>query len=389
MRSSGHVAALPDRSLPGKAKRVALTAEPYAFGPSSKMLVVARHCLDECDITVVGRGIVAEFARMNGLTTQEYSSSAHVSPKAFAEFDLVVNVMNFELSDVIKEAGVPSLYIDTLFWYWATDMWAASQPDLYLCQAFPGTDDAIEKSIGSSTGKLKTVGPLVDLSFLNSAPDESPRNVLVNLGGLESDKVSIGNDSNYPTLVLDRLLPAIRRVSNHRIVVATRSGVARKLEARYDRRWPDVHFEALPQAEFLRTLSRTDYLLTTPGLESVLESFSYDVPTFFLPPSHVSPYRQMTKYKAAGVAQHRLDWAGVDELDLPATEDPDECNRMLFAHMERADVLEALADDVDTRLSAFVSATAPSLLAPQRAFLDSLGGNGVAATTDAIRGLVG
>ena len=360
-------------------RSVLLTAEPYAFGPSSKMITIAKAIRGHCRVTILGRDIVHDYAAANGFSCEAYTllDLDRQVPLLSAQ-DVALNVMNFELDGVFRKSGVPTFYLDTLFWFWDTPVWERSDPVRYFCQDFPGTHAAIANTKAPFRNRISVIGPVVDTS--RRCKQSKPQHVLVNFGGLESDFVKIGSNSSYPFLVLDAILGEIQSRFDVPVIVTTRDSVAIRLQQRYSH-FDRVTFAALSQGEFLDALSTSACVFTTPGVETVYEAFLHEIPVFFLPPSLNSQYYQLEVYKAAGVADFRLEWralvgGGLERRGLSLSAQTEHILRTMRA----PDSFEHLLRDVGPAMEAFktcVDKPATQLVA-QRVFMQRLGENGVA-----------
>lgn len=368
-------------------KEILLTAEPYAFGPSSKMMTIARALRDDCHITILGRDIVQDYAASNGFACEPYvpQDLERLLP-LLRKQDAVLNVMNFEIDSVLRQSAVPTVYLDTLFWFWNTPVWRQSRPVRYFCQNFPGTRLAVANTLAPFRDHISVVGPVVDASRARTKAKQKPRFVLVNFGGLESDFVKIGSNSNYPTVVLDAILDDLLLRFDLPIMVTTRGSVAEMLQRHYAH-IGRVTFVGLSQCDFLDTLCSSICLFTTPGLETLYEAFLHEIPVFFLPPSLNSQYHQLEVYEARGVADFRLEWLALagrraDIRSLSLEEQTAWILRTVCAP-ESIEQLRSAAAPAIEAFAACVDDPRKQILA-QTAFMRDIGENGVSEICDAL-----
>lgn len=372
-------------------KTILFSAEPFAFGPSAKMITIARNLPKQYHCIAFVRGTAAEFARTNNLDVVEYSINdieTAIKP-LLNKANSIVNVMNYELDEYINKAqsDLLKIYVDTLFWFWKTPVWDKSEPDIYYCQNFPGVLNAVNRTTAKFKDKIKIVGPLVDM---NEYKDHKQKTVImINFGGLESDLIRIGENSNYPFYILDALIQPIREFTPLPIVVTTRTRITEEMERRYGSAL-NVSFRTLDQKEYLQTLSKSTCLFTTPGLESPYEAFLYNIPVCFLPPSLNSQYYQLQVYKKHAIAPFRVEWERLSEYKLEKMNlMPDDEIKKILSIIESQANSERFCTLVRKTVVRFmISLSNPNRqLLEQKKFIMSMGGIGTADIVKSITSL--
>ena len=361
---------------------VLLTAEPFGFGPAAKICTVARALLARPEIervSVLGRGTVAELAELDQLPVIRYGlqGSGRVLIEALSSHDVVFSAMNFEVDLAVKHVGTPAIYLDTLFWLWEDDFWSEAAPTRYLCQNFPGVEQAIERWDAPFKSRMEVIGPVVDLRGLSQ--DREDDILLVSLGGFRSDFIHIGDNTDFPRAVLSRLLPAIRAHSKLPILVVSSAPVVASLAAQS---WTveDLRFTTLAQPRYLEQLARCKALFTTCGIEGAYEAFAYDTPVFFLPAVQHSHFHQHRILREAGAAAHGYEWRELLERGLEGLEPNPRAQVEHVLRVARAEGgTEAFAEGLRSAVSGFFTALLDPTpqLAAQAQFFASLGSDGV------------
>lgn len=278
--------------------RVVVTAEPFGFGPASKMLAVAARLKKlGADVTVVARGTANELAVAGGLAALPERSPAARS--AIDQADACLNVMNFDFTMSHDAGDLPTVYLDTLFWFWRHDPWASLRAAAYFAQWFPGVGLAVARASGRGGPTVEIVGPILPVVPKGSAAREDM--ILVNFGGLDSDYARVGLDTLFPRTVVEAILPVLRDRSRSRIVVA---GGASTVAAVRDLIRPPDEAACLSPSRFQEMLRRATLLITTPGLEVPIEAFVARTPTVFLPPFSPTQAHQLAVFRRAGLASN-------------------------------------------------------------------------------------
>jgi len=96
------------------------SAEPWGFGPSSKLFAILRSLSPAPRTVVAGSGSAAVFARLNADAVEQYIEldSPYEILSLAADFDAVLTVMDPWAALLGARRGVPVAYVDSLFWFW-------------------------------------------------------------------------------------------------------------------------------------------------------------------------------------------------------------------------------------------------------------------------------
>lgn len=99
--------------------RILSSADPFGYGPCSKLTVVAR-ALRKQDIAIdfFGHGSALTFAEENRNDFDSIIDIANARKLERSDYDAVLSVMSPELAVWGYAAGLPVFTIDSLFWFW-------------------------------------------------------------------------------------------------------------------------------------------------------------------------------------------------------------------------------------------------------------------------------
>lgn len=283
--------------------KIIVVAENYAFGPIGKLITICKHLSNEHEIIFIGFGTSYQlgskerFSKKIKLNT----NSINFDKKArdiFESADLLISVMDRSSLALAQKLNKPVIWIDTLFWWWNIVTDSMLSATCYIAQN--SLEDKRNLSrYGKLIKKFHKVGPIVDLQFLKK--ENKKKQILIAFGGMEGwGEYKIGVDSNYPFIITEILLTMVDFKDYDHVLFTGNERIITKLSKKYGNN--KFQFKTLKHDDFIKELSSSKISLITPGLETTLESFSYKIPTLFLPASNESQYSQLKYYKQNRVA---------------------------------------------------------------------------------------
>jgi len=369
--------------------RILLTAEPFAFGPAAKMAILAHELRAVGQVHVLVRDSAEEIATLNDLPVTRYGNRSAVAPLAALvdEYDLVINVMNFELSEVLRRSQTPAVYVDTLMWLAENRPWRKARPARYFCQNFPGTAEKIERTEAPFECGFELVGPILAPS---PCTPRSQEHVLIALGGVGRDGFVPGRTTQYPGPLLLPLLEEIRASTTLPIIVTAGRDAAQVIGDQVAG-IPEVRACSLPHPQFLAALRRSAYLLVNPGIESLYEAFETGVPTFILPSTSPSHLFQRARLRAHGLTLPGLEWPALDEEGSieRVRRGPKSFMAMMTDEVERGLVDARLRPTLERELGAFIAGLPQTdRVSEQTDFITAMGGHGRRTIIDAVTALL-
>ena len=355
--------------------RVLATAEPFAFGPASKMCQILRALPKGYEVKVLARDTALEFALRDGWSVCRYSlnSSASSAIKLIQSHDIVLNVMNYELNEVLKDAGTKVVVVDSLFWMWDVPVWKDT-PDYWIwcCQNFPGTLESIQACPPNIQDRIRLVGPLIQQPLVSKKTDH----LLIHFGGVGCDFLSLESVDQFPIKLLKLLISTLQetwagslRVAGNNVIHELTGGEVLGVE-----------IECLKHHEFLSVLGESRGFLTTAGITSVYEAFAHTIPVCFLPSLNHSHASQHHLWVTHGVVDHAVEWPGLD-INLLQNSGHGPHQRMVYIKdIASQDVTsKSFKFDLTEKLLQFLVALENPhiLIKKQSHFFEQLGANGI------------
>lgn len=291
--------------------KIIVVAQNYAFGPIGKLLTITPHLKKAGhELFFIGEGTAYQLGSkedFDGIVRFDTDSPdfEKVMSEKFKNSDVLLSCMDMASIRLAQKVGLPTIWLDTLFW------WRHEIPDYILevdCYIKQNTvnDDRNIKLYGPRIKKLMSVGPLVEMSVLKSRKKKNQ--ILVAFGGMEAKGwYKVGKDTNYPFL-MTKLLEKVDLSAYKRVLVTGNERVIKLLASKYKKNKQFV-FKTLPHAKFAQELADSELTIMAPGLETPLEAFSYNIPAIFLTPSNASNYMQLNSFIDDDVARMRIHLA--------------------------------------------------------------------------------
>ena len=292
------------------------SAEPYGFGPSSKLRAVTRavtrngHAVD-----FVGQGLAADYAAgerdsFRGLT--RVAAMTELADRPRGDHDAVLSVMDPHLAAWAQVVGLPCLYVDSLYWFWQWDAgleplvgqwrqrcaagapvaalaWFDAQPMMaqqYLAhsgntvtcaQRAPSVDGPRTQP---HLGPMELVDAIVDTGYLAPRP---PATWLACLSGLVNPLTPLAAATSWLDSTLQLIDEAAVRagLGDTPVTLTGNAGVLGSVDL-------PPRFATRPRshADVLAAFNDAHVCLTPPGLTTMFEAVAYGVPLILLPEQH-------------------------------------------------------------------------------------------------------
>lgn len=309
-------------------RRVITSAEPFGFGPVSKLRSVGKLLgADGWAIDFVGTGSALAYAREESEVFR--SVTALESPDDLlrldaADYDAAVSVMDPFLALWAHRNGLPCLYVDSLFWFWTwqnaehlNEQWnivtaadAAPADGLELLQRLPmptaeylghraASVSCVQRTVSTAAVSdamreitpVVTTGAIVDLSRQRSAV---PDIWTVSLSGLINPLITHEEAARWATAAIRLVDEAFTSagIADAKIYLTGNSDVIANLEGVP----PRFEFEPREAGAVLDLFNRSHACLTPPGLTTMLESLAYECPVIPLPPQHYGHERILREF---------------------------------------------------------------------------------------------
>lgn len=293
-----------ESSLP----KIVLVAQPFAYGPISKLVAIAKQLQGVGRLTFVGADTAFDFASRNAYLFQELvdSESTEARPDVLDGADLVISVM--EEASVLSAARkqIPVMYVDSLHWLWwgeaevtlqemrqkARDILVSDSPlggdaplnkperarlayqwsDIVCLQ---GLDESAERIRSSTDADVRVVGAVIDTPAADLDEVRVDAIPLVSVGGTLSP-------INPPEMA-DRYIRLVNEVlsgSRESLQQSLFTGHPFAVDRFKAFGW-NAH--SLDRQSMAKEMSRASFLLSQGGLTTALEATALGTPMCFLP----------------------------------------------------------------------------------------------------------
>lgn len=278
-----------------------MTAAPFCYGPTAKLLCLASELQAGHRITYVGGEPGLSLARsahfdevIRNDDRDNWNSNALA---ALTRADCLVSALDARALNVAANCGVPTAFIDTLLWLRTEALPHSRIADLYIAQAFFRSHS---EQVVAGFSNFLTVGPILPKSIEMARPPGRDEGILVNFGGLTSPVMENAADTRF----IEWILKAIREANlgRRRLVVciplhlASAGALATKL-------LPNAQIHSPSASEFHELVAECRVLLTVPGLEVALEALYLSRELVFLPPHNGTQALQLLEYQANGIGR--------------------------------------------------------------------------------------
>ncbi|AZP22439.1 hydroxymethylcytosylglucuronate/cytosylglucuronate synthase [Streptomyces aquilus] len=228
----------------------------------------------------------------------------------------------------LETAGVPAVFLDSLPFLWSEGdlAWLPLEAAAYCAQRSPRMGEE-SRAVVESAKRLRWVDAVVppigpaertadgpsQAAAVRTAEREGtrtpgrPRKALVSLGWMQAP--GLPEWRTYPRAVIPAVLRALADCEAAAVRVA--GNLTPDMIDELAAQVPEglaVEFGPLVHDDFVATMDRSDLLLTSPGLTTLLEASTYGVPTVTLPPQNVSQIFNARFHQEATGSDTRLAW---------------------------------------------------------------------------------
>ncbi len=276
--------------------RLLCDANPMAYGSSGALLAILDHV--DAEAVAMVRPPTDEILSVDPAVREclavDVKDARSVAALLDARcFDAALVVANRNNLDLYHERGLPTFFVDCLFWYGGEKehpVWDSAAGA--FVQDFPGVEARVA---GLRASRRPTV-----VGAIIRAPSRSPerRGTFVNLGGVRSRFIDDAGALPFLAVVREALTSASLLEDDGPVVVACGAAAASALSASLPPRFLPA---SLSPWSCLRAMARAARVLTAPGLNAVCEALACDVPLAFLPPQNPSQVHQLAVYERAGL----------------------------------------------------------------------------------------
>lgn len=367
--------------------RLVLTAEDYAFGPIGKLLYVA-DLLKNTGHTLIFAGFGTSlqlakkfpFDEIHEIDTDNPDSNSALKA-IISKSDALISSMDLSSVIIANRQRKIIIWLDCLFWFWDDIPEAVFGVDLYIKER--SLDDTVNDAKYSA--KIKnpvSVGPIIG----NFKKLVRKKQALISLGGGQaSHYYKVGEDTNYPFVIVDILLKYVDWSGFKKVLLATSETIVTELRKRFPTAIFD--FTTLTHDKFLEKMSQSQILLTTPGLITAQAAFYSDTPTIFIPASNDSQYLQLEQLRGLGLTPASVGLVDfmpkLNLLHIPVTES----TRLMLLQLRELEQSPDIQLKIGTQINELIKNRrlwSQNSVNRGKKFIKALGGNGAQSTADQI-----
>ncbi|MGR8918796.1 MAG: hypothetical protein ACU85V_04185 [Gammaproteobacteria bacterium] len=285
-----------------------MCAQPYGYGPVSKLLYLAEVLRREnVPMVFMGTDISLELAqRSRGLFKQVLSApaSSAIARRYIRDSIGVLSVMDREYSAAAGELQHPLYIVDSLYWMRPANPPAFRGARIHWAQDFAGVRE--QMSVGDDTVRL--TGPILSPSLPEWQGGEG---LVINLGGASSTFASARENAAYWRFVMDGISQsALAEKYAGRIRVIGGEHCLELIKKRFG--GAGFTFASVRHGAAVGVFARADVVLTSPGLTAALECFKIGAPALFLPPQNYSQWCNLRIFRHRGLADLAFHWEDMD-----------------------------------------------------------------------------
>ncbi|MDP2637583.1 MAG: hypothetical protein Q8P26_00785 [Candidatus Levybacteria bacterium] len=374
--------------------KIIATAENYSFGPAGKLVTICQKLIDQGhEVTFIGEGTAYQLAsKANFKKIYRFDTDSKEfmtwGKDILKKADVLISSVDRSSVILAQEIGLPTIWVDMLFWWWDEIPKFLFDVNLYIQQNSlrnkPNT-----KKYASKLKNMVIVGPIIDESYKNTSVKNQ---LLISFGGMDAAGwYQIGKDSNYPYTISELLLKKVDMSIYDKVIFAGNEKISSDLDKRYGNK--KFEFKILPHKAWLKAVAQSKDILVNPGLEGPFDVIAHERPMFFLPPYNSSAYVELEEFRRRGVANrensiHFTDYfpyrsLGGRNLRLIMKE--------FLSELKKIENSPEILDDCARRINKYLKSsrkTKQKQIARQKKFLSLLGGNGLEKTINIINDFI-
>lgn len=295
--------------------RLLVSSVDFGFGAAGKLSSVFEF-LPRTELVVVGSRLLRRVQDTEtAVAVRQWADD--IGEVDLASIDAALVVLDPVLANLLTDAGIPVVYVDSLPHLWCAADEIPFRVFSYCAQRYKYLADD-RPDVLRPVERFTWIDPIAPLS--ETRVDRQPGTAVVNVGGVHAP-MSGTAASAYVELVVPAAVTALRS-SGYDVVVTGNvdDRTAKRVEA------DGAQCRTVPHREFIEVLQRSDLLLTSPGMTTMLEAGRAGVDCVLLPPQNLSQMMN-TAVLAGPATKHAMPWPSrwfpYDDVDR-AREDGEE-----------------------------------------------------------------
>lgn len=299
--------------------RIITSSQPFGYGPSSKLVTIAKMIKQEyrenVKVDFMGDDIALTYVTQNGFSFNNIISYKGEYPDP-DHYDLVISVMNPYMAIWGWLNRKKVVFIDSLYWFYTWDISNFTKIEKIieeLCsveklaeawsliknidfhylqyiahrlatkswtQSYMGENENTSPIFRDMIDKVE-VGAIIDLSYRQK--HQKKDTILISLCGLLSPLNRPRDAIRYCQMIIGLFDDFIRSLPNDiNVVLTTSPEIVSHVRSSIDR----LQIVALNNSELLKILNKTLVVFAPAGITTIYECTAYGVPIVFLPEQH-------------------------------------------------------------------------------------------------------
>ncbi|HAH54175.1 MAG TPA: hypothetical protein DCM02_02525 [Flavobacterium sp.] len=303
-------------------KKILIYSIPFGFGPTGKAIILANHLKKKHDVHIASFGHSLHLIKksIHDINIWDCRSRNIEEWDAYLleDVDTLISIMDLQLVRSVKTKypNVITIFIDSLL-SWRVDedshnfLEDVIMVDFYIAQYFPGIENQIlQTRLPELIKKLYIVCPIISKNDTFSLKNGVDDCLLIHYGGV-----------NSPVVTFEQYLPFLKNTTEaiikefygkKRLFFAGNIDLMKYFQG-FFKEYSCAVFDCFSHNDFKQVLSRSRIFVTTPGIESSYESFSFGKPTLFLYPMNSTQLHQVQHFVDMGFSS-TITKLGLDDF---------------------------------------------------------------------------
>jgi hypothetical protein len=276
--------------------KIMMNAEAFGFGPAAAIASIFKTLKNSelvSRLDYIGTGHTLDLQKRLDYDNIYLFENEFNFKTIVKDYDFFITALDFEKAKFANEVGVKTIIYDNLLWYWKCIPISLYNANAYIVQDFYGVKERIKLI---NMNNINLIPP----SIVTPLKNDNKKIILINFGGLENPYWNVSVTIKYIRKILNSLLPLL---AGHEIIIT-----ASKSHIQYLK---EFDIKNLSFSEMQCVLSRTKYIIATPGLGNINEIANYNIPSLFLPPANDSQGQQLMILRNENLISNYIDWEDI------------------------------------------------------------------------------
>ena len=269
--------------------KILAVASAFGLGPVGKLSTIINASGNKYKWYATGPAFDVHIFGNNPFTEVCFSENENTIKNFVCRNNIkyAVVVLKNKIARLLKSLGLKVLYVDSLPFMWTqADFNSGKVPlnmDYYCAQRTLGLNRE-HLEMFNQVDNFNWVGPIVPEKFIKTKT-KGLKPIVINIGGLHSPT---GNDMSYVDIVVKSLINKLQKEYKNKIYITCGDKVKEDVETYLKNK--NITVCTLTQDNFLNMVNNAFLFFTSPGLTTILEVSTLDVPINILPPQNLSQF---------------------------------------------------------------------------------------------------